>query len=138
MPKDPQVTEKYFESLRLDVERLIRKIDENPHACILGIVFSQDPPCMAHISNIANSGDELIKLYMALGTLVAEMQDNPHPRIPFREFSAGRAPVGQAAEEIGDELARAVLVTGMDESHADKVLKLAQQYIMVRRPNEKT
>lgn len=132
---DKQVTDKYFESLRPDIERLIRNVDSNPHACIVGVVFSQNPPCMAHISSIENRGEELIRIYLVLSTLVAEMQDNENPRIPFKEFSAGRAPVGQAPEEIGDELAKMVLVTGMDELHVDKVLQLAQNYIMARRPN---
>lgn len=130
-----QEIEKYFESLRPDIERLIRKVDANPQACIIGMVFSQDPPCLMYMTSLETAGDELIKMHLVLSTLVAESKEHPeHTRVPFREFYAGDAKFGQAPEELADELARMVLVTGMDEKHIDRILHIAQQYLIARRP----
>lgn len=134
---DRQEIEKYFESLRPDIERLIRKVDENPQACIIGMVFSQNPPCLAYMTSLETAGDELIKMHLVLSTLVAESKENPeHTRVPFKEFFAGDAKIGNAPEELADELAKMVLVTGMDEKYVDKIVGIAQQYLLARRPEK--
>jgi hypothetical protein len=129
-------SEKFLESLRPSMEKLCRDVDNQGKAIITGFVFCQNPPCIAHLSTIDNKGDELIRLHLVLTSLMAEGLAGKYPQVTFKEFDTGTSPAGSAPEEIADELARLLLVTGADADYLNKIFDLAQQYLALRRKVE--
>lgn len=128
-----EAAEKWLESLRPDIEKLCRDVDNQGSALISGFIFCQNPPCIAHLSTASNKGDELIRLHLVLSSLVAEQETSRYPQVTFKEFGAGKASVGRAPEEIADELAQLLLVTGADKDYLNQIYELAQSYIASRR-----
>ena len=128
--------DKLLESLKPDIERLSRKVDAAPASAITGFIFSMHPRGFIKFGNIQNQGEELIRLHMVLASLAAEMQESGknYGDVPFVDIDAGVLPLGQAPEEIADELARAVLGSGLEPGYANKAMLLAQRYIQSRRP----
>ena len=134
--------DKLLENLKPDIERLSRKVDASPASAITGFIFSMNPRGFIKFGNIQNKGDELIRLHMVLASLAAEMEESGknYGDVPFVDIDAGQQPLGQAPEEIADELARSVLISGLEPGYADKAMILAQRYIQSRRttpPEEK-
>ena len=128
----------FFDTLRPDVERLVRKVEDNQHACITGIVLSQDPPALLHIGNIENEGEDLIRLHMVLSTFVAQARENPkYKNLTFEEIGLGNALIGEAPEEIADKLAEMMLVTNLHPEYAGEILEMAQKYLASRAPRKK-
>ena len=128
----------FFDTLRPDAERLVRKVEDNRHACFTGVVFSQDPPALLHIGNIENEGEDLIRLHMVLSTMIAQSKDNPKFRnLTFEEIGIGDYLIGEAPEEIADKLAEMMLVTNLHENYHDQLLQLAQRYLASRAPVKK-
>lgn len=134
--------DKLLERLKPDIERLSRKVAASPASAITGFIFSMNPRGFIKFGNIQNKGDELIRLHMVLASLAAEMEESGknYGDVPFVDIDAGQQPLGQAPEEIADELARSVLISGLEPGYADKAMILAQRYIQSRRttpPEEK-
>lgn len=143
-PKNPNHTENeikakaFFDTLRPDIERLVRKVEDNPHACLTGIVFSQDPPALLHIGNIDNQGEDLIRLHMVLSTFVAQAKENPkYKNLTFEEIGIGNHSIGEAPEEIADRLAEMLLITNLAPDYAEQLLEMAQRYLRSRGPSKK-
>ena len=135
--EDEQKAKAFFDTLRPDVERLVRKVEDNKHACITGIVFSQDPPALLHIGNIENEGEDLIRLHMVLSTFVAQAKENPkYKNLTFAEMGLGDCPIGEAPEEIAGKLSELILTTNLHESYSEQILELAQQYLRTRKPTK--
>lgn len=130
----PDTPEKFFDSIKPFAEKLGDEIEKNPTAAFTGIIFSKNPPCVVHLTNVLNQGDDLIRLHIILSQLVAAMQLGVYDEIPFKEFLFGLDKKKPAANplEIGDELAKQVLITGMDESRIQEVTSLARRYILAR------
>lgn len=136
---DKDKFEKAVSKLRPGIERLVREVEESPESCISGFVFTTAPTGIIKFGNVANRGDDLIRLHLALSTLSAEMVDgSPWVNLQYADVAMGDKPVGQAPEEIADALARAVLVTGLETGHAAQALELAQRYIQARHTPEKS
>ena len=135
---DKQDFEKSLSDLRPDIERLVRKVDENPSSAIVGFIFSTMPQGLIKFGNVENVGENLIQLHTTLASLAAEMIERPKsfPFVAFADVSDGGKIVGQAPEEIADALAKAVLVTGMEESHVARVQEMAQRSLLARRPQD--
>lgn len=127
-----EASEKFLESLRPSMERLCREVDAQGKAIVTGFMFCQNPPCIAHFSTIDNKGDELIRLHLVLASLMDEGMAGKYPQVTFKEFDTGSGPIGKAPEEIAEELARLLLVTGADAEYLNQIFGLAQAYLATR------
>lgn len=128
--------EAWLETLRPDIEKLCRDVDNQGNAIITGFIFCQNPPCIAHLTTATEQGDKLIRLHLVLSSLVAEQSEHSltrYPNVTFKEFGPGATQVGRAPEEIADELAQLLLVTGADQAYLNQIYELAQSYLLSRR-----
>ena len=129
--------EKALEKLKPEIDRLVRKVDELPSACITGFIFAINPKGFIRFGNIDNQGEDLVSLHRTLSSLAVIMaKENPFPEVPFRDVSDAflqKPFLGQTPEEIADALAAEVLVTGMEPQHVAACLSLAEKYIQSRR-----
>jgi hypothetical protein len=127
--------EKALEKLKPDIERLTRKVEELPAACLTGFIFSFSPKGLIRFGNIENEGETLVALHKTLSALAAVMAvENPFPDVPYADIRIeNKTTVGQQPEEIADALAAQVLITGMEPEHAAACLSLAEKYIQSRR-----
>lgn len=133
---------KLLDSTKPEIEKLIRKVDEKTNTYITGFVFKHDPPTFIKFGNVENRGDDIIKLYIGLSKLAAEVDSGAQfTDISFEELKGDSViEAGDTPENIADALAKQVLVTAMEPAHAANAVHLAQRYLASRRPingNEK-
>src|SRR5579859_2519569 len=132
------MTEKFdfqmrLNNLRPDIEKLVRKAD-TPGTVVSGFIFSQNPRCLIRFGNHGNQGRNLVKLHLVLAAFAAEMYPvNPYENVGFADIGPSAAPAGESPEELADELAQAVLVSGMEPQHAPEIVELAHRYAVARK-----
>ena len=124
-----------IKSLRSDINKLIAKVDENPLASLTGFVFCSDPRFLIHFGNIYNRGHELQRLHGALSDMAGGMQMgyyNPK-EIEYLEIGKdGGKDVSDPVENIADDLAKKIIITGLEPQHNSEIFALAERYLMAR------
>jgi hypothetical protein len=131
----PRNREEDIKILRPDIERLICKVQDNPHAAITGYIFSDDPKLLIHFGNIYNRGQELKQIHYALSELAAGMQlgyINPKD-VQFLDIGVPSAGAVTATENIADDLAKKILVTGLEPQYSSEITALAERYLLARK-----
>ena len=131
MPKNDNI-----KTLRADIERLIRKVDENPQASVTGYIFCAEPKFLVHFGNIRNRGRELKQLHYALSELAAGIQMGyiDPKTLEFIEVdSQGGSIALEPTENIADELAKKIIITGLEPQHSSEIMSLAHRYLTARK-----
>lgn len=132
MPENTDFQTK-LEKLRPAIERLVSQADD-PTTVITGFILSTDPRSMIRFGNVGNQGSNLVRLHLALAMWAAEMYpNNPYPDIPFADVGPRDTSVKEDALALADELAQAVIISGMEHTHTDKIIDLARRYAVARK-----
>ena len=122
--------------LRPDIKRLIAKAEENPMISLTGFVFCPNPRLLIHFGNIQNRGMELRQLHVSLSELAGGMQTGyiNTQEIAYVEIGANdkTALAADPIENIADDLAKKIIITGLEPQHNSEIFALAERYLMAR------
>lgn len=124
----------YLSTLQPDIENLVRKIAKTG-AIVTGFILSEKPKSLVRFGNNGNMGNNLIQLHIALSTLAANLEENKvsYSGVAYADIGQGENRSAESPEDVAYQLAKSVLISGMEPEHTAQALALAERYIALHK-----
>lgn len=125
----------YLSALRADIENLVRKSNKLGATTISGFILSEKPKSLIRFGNNGNVGNHLIQLHIALSTLAVGLEagGNYGDGVSYADVGQGSDKNSESPEDVAYQLAKSVLVSGMEPEHAAQAVALAERYIALHK-----